>query len=69
MESRVYFYVLFSGQIVESCATRAQADAIAAQMRAHWAECSEEERLELEWEDCSVDAIYREIEVIGAAPN
>lgn len=69
MPDRVYFHVLFSGQIVESCATRAQADAIAAEMCAYWAECDESERQYLDWEDCSIDAIYREIAVVNAAPE
>lgn len=69
MSERVYFHVLFSGQVVESCATRAQADSIAAHMRAYWAECDESERQALGWADCSIDAIYRAIAVVNAAPQ
>lgn len=66
MEQDAKAYVLFSGQIVEPCATLEDAYAIAADMRAYWTHAPQSERDDLGWRDCSVAAVLAEIAVIAA---
>jgi hypothetical protein len=66
METEPKAYVLFSGQIVEPCATLEEAQAIAHDLRAYWTHAPQSELDDLGWRDCSVAAVLAEIEVISA---
>jgi hypothetical protein len=66
METEPKAYVIFSGQVVEPCATLEEAQAIAADMRAFWTHAPQSERDNLGWQDCSVAAVLAEIDSIRA---
>ena len=66
METEPKAYVIFAGQVVESCATLEEANAIAEDMRVYWSAASLEERESLGWADCNVHVILSEIYVKAA---